>query len=167
MGTVFGVIAAGLLALWIGELSYLTGFSSEEAQMLFYMGKAINIRGLLFAGIIIGSLGAVTDVGMSIASAVSEIRDAQKRARPAHLTAAGLNVGRDIMGTMANTLLLAYVGGAFPLLLVLTGYEMPWLRIANMDVIATEFVRGMAGSIGLIISVPVTAVTAGFLMGKK
>jgi len=167
LGTVCGVAIAGVLALWVGEISCLTGFSSEESQMLFFMEQTINIRGLLFAGIIIGSLGAVTDVGMSVASAAAEIREVNRRMSPYELTRAALNVGRDIMGTMSNTLVLAYVGGAMPLLLLLMGYEMDWLRIINMDLIATEFVMGIAGSIGLIISIPITAAIAGAMMGKK
>ena len=167
IGTVFGVTVAGILALWVGEISHLTGFSSEEAQMLFYMEQTINIRGLLFAGIIIGSLGAVTDVGMSVASAASEIRSANPRISPYQLTSAALNVGRDIMGTMSNTLVLAYVGGAMPLLLLLMGYEMEWIKIINLDLFATEVVRGIAGSIGLIISIPITAAAAGFMMSMK
>lgn len=167
VGTICGVSVAGILALWVGEISYLTGFSSEEAQMLIFMEQPINIRGLLFAGIIIGSLGAITDVGMSVASAASEITVANPNIRPYQLTRAALNVGRDIMGTMSNTLVLAYVGGAMPLLLLLVGNEMEWLKIINLDLIATEVVRGIAGSIGLIISIPVTAAVAGFLMGRK
>lgn len=167
VGTVFGVTVAGLLALWVGEISHLTGFNSEEAQMLFFMEQTINIRGLLFAGIIIGCLGAVTDVGMSVASAASEISCVNPQIRPFQLTRAALNVGRDIMGTMSNTLVLAYTGSAMPLLLLLMGYEMEWLKIINLDLIATEVVRGIAGSIGLIASIPVTAVVAGFLMGAK
>jgi uncharacterized membrane protein len=167
VGTVVGVIVAGILALWVGEISYLTGFSSEEAQMLFYMDRPVDIRGLLFAGIIIGSMGAITDVGMSIASAAHEVKAAKQKIGILPLTEAGLNVGRDIMGTMANTLLLAYVGSATPLLLLIMGYEMPWLQVSNMDLIATEFVRGLAGSVGLFVSVPVTAAAAGLLMGKR
>ena len=167
VGTVCGVALAGVLALWVGEMSHLTGFSSEEAQMIYFMEQTINIRGLLFAGIIVGSLGAVTDVGMSVASAAAEVREANPRISTLELTRSALNVGRDIMGTMSNTLVLAYVGGAIPLLLLLTGYEMEWLEIINLDLIATEFVRGIAGSIGLIVSIPVTAVIAGLLMGKK
>ena len=167
IGTVCGVTVAGILALWVGEISHLTGFSSEEAQMLFFMEQTIDIRGLLFAGIIIGSLGAVTDVGMSVASAAAEIRFVNPRISSYQLTQAALNVGRDIMGTMSNTLVLAYVGGAMPLLLLLLGYEMEWLKIINLDLIATEFVRGIAGSIGLIISIPITAAVAGFMMTRK
>lgn len=167
VGTVCGVTVAGILALWVGNISYLTGFSTEEAQMLQFMEQAINIRGLLFAGIIIGSLGAVTDVGMSVASAAAEIKVVDPRINSLQLMRAALNVGRDIMGTMSNTLVLAYAGGAMPLLLLLVGYEMEWLKIINLDLIATEVVRGVAGSIGLIISIPVTAVVAGILMGRK
>ncbi len=73
VGTSIGVAAAGVIAYLVGELSFLTGFTGEEAQILFFMEQPIDIRGLLFAGIIIGSLGAVTDVGMSVASAAAEL----------------------------------------------------------------------------------------------
>ena len=164
IGTGFGVITSGVLALWIGKIAHLTGFSSEESKILIYMDSDINIRGLLFAGIIIGSLGAITDVCMSISSAISEMKQLNRSLGCSEMFQAGLNVGRDIMGTMSNTLLLAYVGGSIPLLLVLLGAELPWIRIINMDMIVTEFVSGLAGSIGLIISIPVTACFASVLM---
>jgi uncharacterized membrane protein len=164
IGTGFGVITSGILALWIGKIAHLTGFSSEESKILIYMDSDINIRGLLFAGIIIGSLGAITDVCMSISSAISEMKQLNRSLGCSEMFQAGLNVGRDIMGTMSNTLLLAYVGGSIPLLLVLLGAELPWIRIINMDMIVTEFVSGLAGSIGLIISIPVTACFASILM---
>lgn len=164
VGTIFGVLTAGFLALWIGNLAHLTGFSSEEAQMLMYMDNVeIDVRGILFAGIIIGSLGAVTDVGISIASAVSEVVKVNPRIDSYSLLVSGINVGRDIMGTMANTLILAYVGSATPLLLLITGYEMPWIKVSNLDLIATEIVRSVAGSIGLVITIPVTAIVAAWL----
>ncbi len=167
IGTCSGVALAGILALWAGEMSHLTGFSSEEAEMLFYSGKSLDVRGLLFAGIIIGSLGAITDVGMSVASAAAEIRKANPNMNFLQLTLASINVGRDIMGTMANTLILAYVGSSAPLLLLLMIYDINWLKIINLDIIATEMVRGLVGSIGLVFSIPLTATVAGFLMGKK
>ncbi|RQD72752.1 MAG: YibE/F family protein [Candidatus Syntrophonatronum acetioxidans] len=168
IGTITGVVVAGLLALWVGNLAHLTGFSSEEAQMLMYMeGAFIDVRGLLFAGIIIGSLGAVTDVGISIASAVSELKKNNPRAGSYSLMVSGINIGRDIMGTMANTLILAYVGGATPLLLLLLGYEMAWIDIINLDLVATEVLRSVAGSIGLVITIPVTALASTFLLKKS
>ncbi len=166
IGTVAGVIVAGLMALWAGSVSSLTGFSTQEAQMLYYMDYGLDIRGLLFAGIIIGSLGAITDVGMSVASAAAEIKEANPKIKINEITMGALNVGRDVMGTMANTLILAYAGAAIPLLLLVKGYEMDWMMIVNMDLIATEFIRGIAGSIGLAVAVPITAVISGILLSK-
>ena len=167
IGTLTGVIVAGVLTLWVGEVAHLTGFNTDEAQMLSYMNYDLDVRGILFAGIIIGSLGAITDVGISVASAAAEIKEASPSLGIASLVRGGLNVGRDVMGTMVNTLILAYVGTATPLLLLFMGYEMAWLRVINMDLIATELVRGLVGVIGLVVAIPVTALTAGFLLGTK
>jgi uncharacterized membrane protein len=168
LGTITGVVVAGLMAFWAGSLARLTGFGSHEAQMLYFMDQTIDFRGLLFAGIIIGSLGAITDIGMSVASAAAEIKQACPDIRPGDLVRGAFNVGRDVMGTMANALILAYVGAAIPMLLLVMGYEIDWLKVINMDVIATEFVRGIAGSIGLIAAVPVTAILSGyFLAGQR
>ncbi len=164
MGTVIGVIVAGLMAFWAGSLAQLTGFGTHEAQMLYFLDQNIDFRGLLFAGIIIGSLGAIIDIGMSVASAAAEIKQACPEIRFKELFNSSLNVGRDVMGTMANTLILAYVGAATPMLLLVMGYEIDWLKVINMDLIATEFVRGIAGSIGLIAAVPVTAALAAYFM---
>lgn len=168
LGTISGVIVAGLMAFWAGSIARLTGFGSHEAQMLYFMDQSIDFRGLLFAGIIIGSLGAIIDIGMSVASAAAEIKQVNPDISGKKLFRGALNVGRDVMGTMANTLILAYVGAATPMLLLVMGYEMDWLRVINMDIIATEFVRGVAGSIGLITAVPVTAFLAQYMLaGKK
>lgn len=169
IGTVGGVMVAGLLALVVGSAVRLTGFSSEEAQMLLYMeGGPIDVRGLLFAGIIIGSLGAVMDVCVSIAAASLEVHCANPRLCFKDLVGSAMNVGRDIMGTMANTLILAYVGTAMPLLLLFMGYRMPWITIANSDLVATEVVRALAGSIGLVTAIPLTALASGlFLVRSK
>jgi uncharacterized membrane protein len=164
IGTITGVVVAGLMAFWAGSLARLTGFGSHEAQMLYFMDQTIDFRGLLFAGIIIGSLGAITDIGMSVASAAAEIRQACPDIRFRELVGGAFNVGRDVMGTMANTLILAYVGAAIPMLLLVMGYDIDWLKVINMDIIATEFVRGIAGSIGLVAAVPVTAILAGYLL---
>lgn len=168
LGTVGGVLVAGFLALVVGELAQLTGFSSQEAQMLQFADSGIsNIRGILFAGILIGSLGAVMDVAMSIASACGEMVSLNKTISRSKLMKSGMNVGRDIMGTMSNTLILAYAGSTIPLMLLFYIYETPLVRIINMDLIATEIVRAISGTIGLIIAIPLTAVLAGLFMGAK
>ncbi len=166
VGTACGVVAAGLLALWAGSAAQLTGFGSEEAQMLYYMEGDINVRHLLFAGIIIGALGAVTDVGISVASAAEEIKQADPYIRFMDLFKSSFNVGRDVMATMSNTIILAYVGAAIPLLLLLIGMETPWLEVINMDLIATEIVRSVAVTMGFIVTVPVTALLAGYVMSR-
>ena len=167
MGTTAGVVVAGIMAFWAGSMAQLTGFGTHEAQMLYFLDQNIDFRGLLFAGIIIGSLGAVIDVGMSVASAASEVKQAFPEISFRGLFSSALNVGRDVMGTMANTLILAYVGAAIPMLLLVMGYEIDWLKVINMDLIATEFVRGIAGSIGLISAVPVTAALAAYFMTSR
>lgn len=156
------------MAYITGSATQLTGFSDEEMQALLFIPQQISYdyRGILFSGMIIGALGAVMDVGMSIASAIEEIKLANPGLGTLALIRAGMNVGRDIMGTMANTLILAYTGGAIPLMLVFMAYQTPLIRIINLDLIATEVVRALTGSIGLIVAVPITSLAAGILFGK-
>ncbi|MER2063384.1 MAG: YibE/F family protein [Alkalibacterium sp.] len=168
IGVLGGVLIAGLIAYVVGNQTRLTGISSQEAGMLMYIpqGVTFDFSGLLFAGIIMGALGAVMDVGMSISSAMEEIRTADPSISTKNLILAGMNVGKDIMGTMANTLILAYIGSMIPLLLLFTAYQEPFISIINMDLIATEVVRALSGSIGLILSIPITAITSGLLRDK-
>ncbi|MGM0419574.1 MAG: YibE/F family protein [Bacillota bacterium] len=163
IGTGSGVIVAGSLAYFIGKMSHLSGLGTQEAQMLSIGLEGLDFRGLLYAGIIIGSLGAITDVGMSIASSAAQIKNVNPQIEFKKLLRHSMQVGRDIMGTMANTLILAYVGGAIPFLLLLLLNEMSWVRIINMNYVATEILSGVAGTIGLIVSIPITALVASFL----
>lgn len=168
LGTLGGLLTAGFLAYAFGDLAQLSGLATEEDRMLLYVeGLKFDMRGLLFSGILIGALGAIMDVAMSVASAISEIKKANHSIRPMQLVAAGMNVGRDIMGTMANTLILAYTGGALPFMLLFMAYKMEPIRIVNWELIATEIVRALVGSIGLIICVPITALVAGWLAGRS
>ena len=163
-GTVAGVVTAGLLAWFFGSHSNLMGLHSQEAQMLlFSLDAPIDFRGVLFAGMILGALGAIMDVSVSIASAVEEIHGANPDLGFGSLVRSGLNVGRDVLGTMANTLILAYTGGALPLLLLLVANEIGGLKVLNLDLIATEIIRALSGSIGLVVSVPLTAMIAAAL----
>ncbi|MBS4024120.1 MAG: YibE/F family protein [Clostridia bacterium] len=169
LGTIGGVVVAGIIALVMSSMTKLTGLSNDEAQMLMYIPQQIefNFRGLLFAGMIIGAMGAVLDVGMSVASAMDEVRRANPDLSTRRLIHSGFNVGKDIMGTMSNTLILAYTGASMPLLLVFMAYDTPLVRIVNLDLIATEIVRALAGSIGLIFAIPITALAAGFLYRQQ
>lgn len=165
IGTVGGVLIAGIVAWWIGSLAKLTGLGNDKAQMLMFLPQNINFdyRGLLLSGIIIGSLGAVMDVGMSIASAMYEIQLANPYISSKKLIKSGMNVGRDIMGTMSNTLILAYTGGSLQLMLLLMAHKAPLFEIINWDTMASEIIRALAGSIGLILAIPITALVSGFI----
>lgn len=165
IGTVGGVLVAGILAIFVGRAINATGLAGQEAQMLLFIPQGVNFdfRGLLMAGIIIGALGAVMDIGMSIASSVTEVRRVNPGLRRRDLFWSGMNVGRDVMGTMANTLILAYTGGALSLLLLVRAYNVEFIRLINMDSIASEVMRALAGSIGLVSAIPLTALAAAWL----
>lgn len=169
VGTVGGLILAGVLAIVVGSAIHTTGLAGEEAQMLAFIpqGVAFNFRGLLMAGIIIGALGAIMDTGMTISSAISEVERARPGLKRKELFWVGMNVGRDVMGTMANTLILAYTGGSLALLLLVQAYEVEFIRLVNMDSIASEVLRALAGSIGLVSAIPLTALAAALLARKR
>ncbi len=169
LGTLSGVLIAGFLSFIVGNAVKLTGLSAQEAQMLMFIPQAVqfDFRGLLFAGIIIGALGAVMDVSMSISSAMDEIRLKTPGLPIKELVKSGITVGRDVMGTMSNTLILAYTGSAIPLLLLFMAYDSSLVNIFNMDLIATEVVRALTGSIGLLSSIPITAFSYGLLYRRR
>lgn len=169
LGTISGVTIAGAAAFITGKLARLTGFGTEEAAMLLYLPDNIklDIQGILFAGIIIGALGASMDVSMSIASAIAEIKQTDPGLSIRQLIRSGMNVGQDIIGTMANTLILAYTGSSVQLILVFAAFQESFTKIINLDMVASEVVRALSGSIGMIAIIPLTAVIAGILFGNR
>lgn len=167
-GTVGGVIVAGLSAQIVIWTAPLTGLSSEEAQILrgsVLVQQPPFYSGLLAAGMLIGALGVIMDVGISIASSVSEVSKADRKLPAKALFQSGMNVGRDIMGTMTNTLILAYTGGALPLLLLAT--QMPSIKLINLDLFATEVASALSGSLGLVFTIPLTALVAARIMSSE
>lgn len=164
-GTMIGIVISGLIARYIVILTRISGLGSEESRMFFfsYAEGRLDMVGILFAGIVIGALGAVMDVAMSIASSISEVHQANPKLDFMALTKSGLNIGRDIIGTMSNTLILAYTGGALSLMLLLRANNIPFLKYINLDIIVAEIIRALAGSIGLFLAVPFTAAIAAAL----
>lgn len=159
LGTSIGVLASALLAWSVGNLTSLTGLSGEEARMFFYIPKEVEIspQNLLYSGMLLGALGAIMDVGMSISSAINEIYQANPSISKKDLYISGMNVGRDIMGTMTNTLVLAYLGTSLPLILMFFVFSNNPVKFLNLEIIATEIIRIISGSIGLVLSIPITA----------
>lgn len=166
IGTAGGVTAAGLIALITIKTTPLSGTPSQEAIMLWTSNNALDFKGILASAMIIGALGASMDVGISIASSIFEVKKANPKTTTMELITAGMNVGKDIMGTMTNTLLLAYTGSALFLLLVAYN-NVSIIKLLNLDSIVTEITAALAGSIGLILCIPLTAITAGYLLNIK
>lgn len=167
LGTIGGVIIAGVCAHLAIIAAPLTGLSGEEAQIL--RGSMLHqppefFSGLLAAGMLIGALGVIMDVAVSIASATWEVKQTDPALTEKQLYRRGMNVGRDIMGTMTNTLILAYAGSALPLLLLMSA--IPSVKLLNLDLVATEIVAALTGSLGLICTIPLTALAAAKLMSR-
>ena len=159
LGCVGGVAAAGLFAAVTGTLTPLGGFNMSEAEELVIRAAdhGMTISGLLVAGILISSLGAVMDVAMSIASSCNELYELNPKLTAGQLFRSGMNIGRDAMGTMANTLILAFAGSALNMLILFRAYDYPLLQVLNSDLMAIEILQGVAGSIGIILTVPLVA----------
>ncbi len=158
LGTVIGTLIAGILAMTVSNYTGLIGMGSEDMQALVYgsNGHFLNYRGILFSGVIIGALGAVMDVAISIASSMHEIEEINPKITNTQLIMSGMNIGKDIMGAMSNTLILAYVGSSLSLIMVFASYKLSFAEIINLDIVATEIIRSIAGSIGLVLSIPAT-----------
>jgi uncharacterized membrane protein len=142
----------------------LTGLSVEESSYLVMeLGSGLNFRGLVLGGIIIGSLGVLDDICVGQASAVFELLNANRELSWLDLFRSSLNIGRDHIAAMVNTLLLAYVGASLPLMLVFTIYQEPIWRRINREPIAEEIVRTLVGSVGLVLAVPITGLIASLM----
>ena len=120
LGTVFGVVVSGIIALLFGHFGHVTGYNVDDIENLIYVGQnsKLDIGGMLFSGILIASLGAVMDVAMSVATSLHEIKEKSSDISAKEIFKSGINIGRDMIGTMSNTLILAYVGGSLGLALV-------------------------------------------------
>ncbi|AZV59097.1 YibE/F family protein [Clostridium sp. AWRP] len=168
IGTSGGVLIAGAIAFFSNSIMRLNGLTDDQMQSIIYTSQNANFNfsGLLFAGIIMGALGAVMDVSMSIASSIMEIKEVKPDMTMKELVKSGMNVGKDIMGTMANTLILAYVGGAMYIMIMISSYSYSTAisTALDQDIIASEVLKALAGSIGLIFAVPITAVITAFLI---
>lgn len=169
LGTWGGLTFASILACLSVYFMHLTGLDTEEAFMLkASIVPFLDFRGVLFASMIVASLGAVIDVTISVASAQLEVYDSCKGVSRKELYARGMNVGKDIMGAMSVTLILAYVGVSLPLILLIAlDKHTPFERILNLPVITTELVRALVGSIGLIYAIPLTAMIMAAILTRK
>lgn len=169
LGTVSGVIISGLAAWLFGKAAGISGYNVSNIDTLVSVENCTNIKvgDLLFAGILISSLGAVMDVGLSIASTITEINHVTPGLGWRKLFCSGMNVGKDMMGTMSNTLILAFAGGSLSELVLDYAYNLPYLQLINSYTIGIEVMQGIAGSIGIILTVPLVSLFASVLTAAQ
>ena len=169
VGTVIGVVIAGVFAAGFGYFAKISGYNVKEVEELVFVANNTNLSvgSILFAGILISSLGAVMDVSMSIASTINEIYEHNPNLSKKELFKSGINVGKDMMGTMSNTLILAFTGGSLNTLILNYSYSMKYNQIINMYEIGIEIMQGVSGSIAIVLTVPLVSFISSRLLSYK
>ena len=164
LGTLCSLFLIGILGSVFISWAHLTGNTSDETGVIHSLYPDIQIKGVLLAGIIIGSLGVLDDVTVTQVAAVWELKDADPGASARKLYGAGMRIGRDHIASVVNTLVMAYAGAALPLLLLFSIARSGVLRVASSELVAEEIVRTLVGSIGLVASVPLTTALAALVV---
>ena len=170
LGSMAGVILAAAIAMVAGKLCHVSGFQMEDAENLYYIkfDTALKVRGLFICGVLIASIGAVMDVAMSVSSAVNELHVVNPTLTVRELFRSGMTIGRDAMGTMANTLILAFAGTSLNMIILLYSYGVTFTQLMNTDYVAVEIIQSIAGSLGIVFTVPAAAIISAWLcVGKQ
>ena len=163
IGTYVAIVVTMLLGIAFTEWAHLTGLGSEEAMMINIGASQVNPKGLLLAGLLIGALGALTDITIVQASVIRELAHVNPNFSTLELYKRGMNVGNDHVGSLVNTLVLAYTGAALPLFLLLSLNDFSLARALNIELVATEVVHTLVGSIGLVLAVPLSTFVAALM----
>lgn len=165
IGCSSGVLVAGIITLIANKVMYLTGLTTEDSMYLLFLNqeRPIDLKAIIFAAIILGAVGAIMDVSMSLSSSLAEIRNKVGEMSAAQITKSGMVVGRDIMGTMANTLILAYIGSSLSVTLLLAAHSNNPLLLFNTEMILVELLQAISGSLGILLTIPLTSIICGIL----
>ena len=164
-GTVLSLVIAAGLSMGAIYYARLTGFAGEENMFLYSAHPNLNFTGILSASMIIAALGALMDTAVSIASTINEIYETDKSLSIKQLFISGMNVGRDIIGTMSNTLILVYLGSSLSLVLLSSNIDLQ--KFFNLNQVATEISSALIGSIAILACVPITAIIAAYMIKKQ
>lgn len=170
LGTLCGVVIAALLGQLAIRLLNATAYTMDEAEglILARYDTGLKLNGLLLSGILIAAEGAVMDTAMTVASAMSELKEKRPDIGRLELFRSGMAIGRDATGTMANTLILAFAGSSLNMMVLIYSYHVSFIQLMNTDYIAVEMVRAVAGTMGVILTVPcVAAISAALLTRRK
>jgi uncharacterized membrane protein len=168
IGTASGVTISGCLSYLSGFLTKTSGLNLDYGEPLMHIADitGMQVKGIMFSIILIASLGAILDVGMSIASAAYELNNINKKLKFNELFNSTMNVGADIVGTMSNTLLLAFTGTMLPIILVTFFHNISYTHFMNLDYIVVEIIQALSGSVGIVITVPITAYVSTMLIKR-
>ncbi|MEL7648015.1 MAG: YibE/F family protein [Sedimentibacter sp.] len=169
VGNLGGLFIAGILAFFISKVLNLTGIIDDDTMFLLMLNteKPIDLLAILWGSIVIGSLGAVMDVSMSIASAMNELAENMYDKNFKSLLKSGLNIGQDAIGTMTNTLILAYIGSSLAVVLLLVANYGDKLLLFNLEMIVFEIIQAVIGSMGILFAVPITSLFAAYIYNMK
>lgn len=169
LGCLCGVAAAALLGQLAIEFLHVSAYQMDEAEGLILARNDTGLRldGLLLSGILIAAEGAVMDTSMTISSAMTELKIKRPDIGMKELFLSGMRIGRDATGTMANTLVLAFAGSGLNMMVLIYSYRVSFIQLMNTDFIAVEVVRGVAGSMGIILTVPCVALISAWLLSRK
>ncbi len=168
IGTTAGVVFAGVIFSVAAHVAHLSGLTSENVEDMLVIAESykFNVKGVMYAAVLIASLGAVMDIGISIASSIFEMHDVNPKLDKNRLFKSGMNVGKDVIGTMSNTLILAFVGSSLTLLILIMAANMNYLQVSNLDILCTEIIQGIAGSMAIVLTVPLTALISVLFIDK-
>ena len=169
LNTLLGVGAACFMYFIFTCMLNLGGSAIEEVEMLSLISNntGLNIGGILYAGVAISSLGAVMDVAVSMGASLYEIKSVNKEATFKEMLCSGMNIGRDMIGTMTNTLILAFAGGTLATLVIFMSYGIQFDQLISSNFIAAEIAGGIAGSFGIVLTVPLSALVCSYTLNKK
>lgn len=169
VGNLGGLMIAGILAYFISKVLNLTGITDDDTMFLLMLEteKPIDLIAVLWSSIVIGSLGAVMDVSMSIASALNELSENMVEKSFKTMLKSGLNIGQDAIGTMTNTLILAYIGSSLAVVLLLVANYNDTLLLFNLEMIVFEIIQAIIGSMGILFAIPITSVFAAYVYNLK
>lgn len=169
LSTVLGTVSAGIVYLVFMLFLNISGSSMSEAETLVMISNhtGLQINGLLIAGLLVSSLGAVMDVAVSIGASLHEIKELNPKMTPNELFRSGMNIGKDMIGTMTNTLILAFTGGTFATLIVFLSYGLQFNQLISSNFLALEIATGISGSAAVVLTVPISAAISAFVKIKK
>jgi len=168
-GCLGGILAAGILTFFMSRTMELTGLTQSESRVLLQLPleNPIDLNAIIFAGIIIGAVGAIMDIAVSISSALWELKTQMPASSFKDIFKSGITIGKDILGSSINTLVLAYIGSSLTIVLFLLSHFNSLTRILNRELVLVELLQAVIGGFGIFLTMPLTALICAVLFSKK